>query len=174
MFPTFKRNKYFFGKLMSEQDFQDEQDYFCQKHRLHNRFLHGYGVVAGLEVSISDDPPGKVRVEPGYAIDQMGNDILLPQAQVAAFPERGKRACLIIEWAERETDFVPVRSSEVEEELMAATRVEEYATLRLDTARTGEEEACEDDGIVLARLKKRGGVWRLDKRFIAQRVVVCK
>ena len=170
MFPILKRNKYFSGKLMSEKDFQDEQDYFREKHKLHNRFLHGYGVVTGLDVSISDDPPGKVRVEPGYAIDRMGNDILLLQAQVVDFPERGKRACLIIEWAERETDLVPVRSSEVEEELMAATRVEERATLRLDTARTGEEELCEDDGIVLAVLKKRGGVWRVDKRFVVRRV----
>jgi len=174
MFPTLKRNKYFFGKLMSEQDFQDEQDYFRQKHRLHNRFLHGYGVVAGLDVSISDDPPGKVRVEPGYAIDRMGNDILLAQPQVADFPERGKKACLIIEWAERETGFAPVRSSEVEEEVTAATRIEECATLRLDIVRTVEDELCEDDGIMLARLKKRGGVWRLDKRYIAPRVAACR
>ncbi len=127
MFPQLKRNKYFSGKMMSEKDFQDEQDYFREKHKLHNRYLHGYGVVTGLEVSISDDPPGMVRVEPGYAIDRMGNDILLPEAQTVAFPDRGKKACLIIEWEERETDFVPVRSSEVEEELVAATRVEERA-----------------------------------------------
>ncbi len=169
MFPTFKRNRYFSGKMMSEKDFQDEQDYFREKHRLHNRFLHGYGVVTGLEVSVSDDPPGTVRVEAGYAIDPAGNDILLPEAQTVAFPERGKRACLMIEWAERETDFVPVRSSEVEEEMLEATRVEESAALALDTARTGDEEPCSGDGIILARLKKRGGVWRVDKRFVASR-----
>jgi hypothetical protein len=174
MFPTFKRNRYFSGKLMSEQDFQDEQDYFRQKHRLHNRFLHGYGVVAGLEVSVSDDPPGTVRVEAGYAIDPAGNDILLPEAQTVAFPERGKKACLIIEWAEQETDFVPVRSSEVEEEMLAATRVEECATLALDTARTGDEQPCSGGGIMLARLKKRGGVWRVDKRFVVRRVAACQ
>lgn len=174
MFPTFKRNRYFSGKLMSEKDFQDEQDYFREKHKLHNRFLHGYGVVTGLEVSASDDPPGMVRVEAGYAIDPAGNDILLPEAQTVAFPERGKKACLVIEWAERETDFVPMRSSEIEEEMMAATRVEEYATLRLDTAHTGEEELCEENGIVLAHLKKRGGVWRVDKRFVVRRVAACQ
>jgi len=174
MFPLFKRNRYFFGKMMSEKDFQDEQDYFREKHKLHNRFLHGYGVVTGLEVSASDDPPGMVRVEAGYAIDHMGNDVLLPEAQTVAFPDRGKKACLIIAWAERDTDFVPMRSSEVEEEMMAATRVEECAALRVDIVRTAEDELCEDDGIVLARLKKRGGVWRVDKRFEVRRVPACQ
>jgi hypothetical protein len=171
MFPTFKRNKYFSGKLLTEQDFQDEQDYLIKKLRLHNRLLHGYGVVTGLEVAISDDPPGHVRVEAGYAIDKAGNDMLLSEAQHVPFPERGKKACLVIEYAERETDGVPAPSTGTERERVEATRVEEYAVLRLAMLRTGEE-TCEGDGIILARLKKRGGVWRVDQRFEVIRVLV--
>ena len=44
--------------------------------RLHNRFLHGSGVVCGLEVSCSDCD-GWVTVHPGYAIDPCGNDIIV-------------------------------------------------------------------------------------------------
>jgi hypothetical protein len=170
MFPIFKRNRYFYGKLMSEQDFQDEQDYHREKQRLHNRLLHGYGVVTGLDVSISDDPPGMVRVGAGYAIDRLGNDVILREAQAAKFPERGKKAYVVIEYAEVETDFTPGLYSEGEDETMAATRILEDAVLRLVVARAGED-GYEGDGVVLGRLKKRGGVWRVDMRFEVMRVV---
>ncbi|HSN28698.1 MAG TPA: hypothetical protein VLT45_20570 [Kofleriaceae bacterium] len=56
--PAFERVKYFYGQLLGVREFQSEQSYFFEKHRLHNRYLHGYGVVCGLEVEPcrSDDP----------------------------------------------------------------------------------------------------------------------
>jgi len=48
--PRFERVKYFYGQLLGVREFQSEQAYFFEKHRLHNRYLHGYGVVCGLEV----------------------------------------------------------------------------------------------------------------------------
>src|SRR6185436_8941650 len=48
--PELKRLKYFYGQVLGPQDFQDEQTYFREKLKLHNRCLHGYGVVCGLEV----------------------------------------------------------------------------------------------------------------------------
>ena len=49
--PDFTRLKYFYGQMLSAQDFQKEQDYFREKLKLHNRCLHGYGVVCGLRVT---------------------------------------------------------------------------------------------------------------------------
>lgn len=46
----FRRLKYFFGQMLGAPDLQTEQDYFRGKHKLHNRCLHGYGVVCGLLV----------------------------------------------------------------------------------------------------------------------------
>jgi hypothetical protein len=46
--PEFRRLKYFFGQMLGAQDFQAEQDFFREKMKLHNRCLHGYGVVCGL------------------------------------------------------------------------------------------------------------------------------
>jgi hypothetical protein len=43
----FKRNNYFSGKLLSEKDFRDEQEYNKEKRKLHNRLLHGWGGSAG-------------------------------------------------------------------------------------------------------------------------------
>jgi len=64
--PRFERVKYFYGQLLGVREFQSEQAYFFEKHRLHNRYLHGYGVVCGLEVlpcltprDPCDEPPVK-------------------------------------------------------------------------------------------------------------------
>lgn len=46
----FRRLKYFFGQMLEARDFQAEQDFFRDKHKLHNRCLHGYGVICGLLV----------------------------------------------------------------------------------------------------------------------------
>ena len=48
--PSFERVKYFYGQLLGVREFQSEQSYFFEKHRLHNRYLHGYGVICGLRV----------------------------------------------------------------------------------------------------------------------------
>jgi hypothetical protein len=47
------RNHYFTGKLLTAEDFNDEQNYILERHRRHNRKLHGYGVVCGLQVKLS-------------------------------------------------------------------------------------------------------------------------
>lgn len=49
-FPELRRLNYFFGQMLSVQDFQTEQAFFREKLKLHNRCLHGYGVVCGLLV----------------------------------------------------------------------------------------------------------------------------
>lgn len=48
--PDLKRLNYFYGQMLGVQDFRTEQAYFRDKHKLHNRSLHGYGTVCGLKV----------------------------------------------------------------------------------------------------------------------------
>jgi hypothetical protein len=48
--PDFKRLNYFYGQLLGVTDFQTEQNFFREKLKLHNRCLHGYGVICGLKV----------------------------------------------------------------------------------------------------------------------------
>lgn len=50
-FSDFRRPNYYFGQLLSTREFIGEQDYFRRKLMLHNRCLHGYGVVCGLEIT---------------------------------------------------------------------------------------------------------------------------
>jgi hypothetical protein len=54
--PEFRRLNYTYGQMLGVADFRTEQSYFREKQRLHNRCLHGYGVVCGLLVHPADDP----------------------------------------------------------------------------------------------------------------------
>lgn len=47
-----KRVRYFPGQVLSTADFETEQSYLRAKRRPHNRWLHGWGVVGGLTVSV--------------------------------------------------------------------------------------------------------------------------
>ncbi len=71
----FERNRYYYGKLLTEQDFIQEQKYFNDKRRLHNRFLHGVGIAAGLRVVMVDEK--SVSVEDGVAFDFSGREIVV-------------------------------------------------------------------------------------------------
>src|SRR6266852_6373346 len=64
------------GQVLMAADLTSLQNYFKAKNRLHNRYLHGWGVVCGLEV-VCNDCDGYVTIRPGYAIDPCGNDIIV-------------------------------------------------------------------------------------------------
>jgi hypothetical protein len=81
------RLRYFHGRTLSALDLRREQAYHLDKARLHNRLLHGWGIVCGLEVEAvpkeHDDPcDGEggapvVIVGPGAAIDCHGREIVV-------------------------------------------------------------------------------------------------
>ncbi len=71
----FERNRYFYGKLLTVHDFETEQKYVNDKRRLINRFLHGNGVVCGLNVVGVDDTT--ISVEMGLALDFSGREIVI-------------------------------------------------------------------------------------------------
>jgi hypothetical protein len=71
------RPRYFSGQLLSDDDLTAEQQYVIKKNRLHNLYLHGWGVVCGLQVVCHDTCAGWVTVEQGYAISPCGDDIVV-------------------------------------------------------------------------------------------------
>ncbi|MCC8030063.1 MAG: hypothetical protein LIO75_09795 [Lachnospiraceae bacterium] len=73
----FERNRYFYGKLLSVDDFETEQKYFNDKRRTVNRYLLGTGVVCGLHVVEVDDET--VSVERGLALDFAGREIMVDE-----------------------------------------------------------------------------------------------
>jgi hypothetical protein len=76
-----ERQRYFTGKYMTARDFSDEQTYFLSHHRLHNRLLHGWGIVCGLRVVPHPRQECQDRwvvVRAGIALDCCGRELVLP------------------------------------------------------------------------------------------------
>ncbi len=71
----YERNQYYYGKLITQQDFISEQKYMNDKRRLINRFLHGVGVASGLQAVEIDEKT--ISVEAGVALDGVGREIVL-------------------------------------------------------------------------------------------------
>lgn len=79
------RVNYEFGLVLGVEEFRQEQFYHLQKEYLHNRGLHGYGVVSGLEVSPkrTDDNDVRINVGAGVGIDQCGRTFTIRSDQCA-------------------------------------------------------------------------------------------
>ncbi len=71
-----ERTRFFSGQLLTQADLNNEQSYWLAKNRLHNRYLHGWGVACGMQV-VCSECTGWVTVKTGYAIDPCGNDVIV-------------------------------------------------------------------------------------------------
>ena len=47
-----ERARYYSRQLMTADDMTVDQEYFQEKQRRHNRFLHGWGIVCGLDIIV--------------------------------------------------------------------------------------------------------------------------
>jgi hypothetical protein len=86
---TTTRLRWFTGRFLTARDLTDEQDYHLERHRLHNRLLHGWGVVCGLQVhphQRQDCEHEWVWVDQGIAIDCHGREIVLPCREAVKWP----------------------------------------------------------------------------------------
>ena len=164
-----KRTNFYAGQILTAADFQAEQSYFRERMRLHNLNCHGSGIVSGLEVSPSEGPARSIIVSPGTALDRLGNEITLSGAVRCPFPEKCEMAYLVLYWAERGTDPVPVLIDEIDTGQTMDSRVEEYAILKYESE---EDRAHRHAGVVLARLMKIRRRWKVDQEFHVQRAKV--
>jgi hypothetical protein len=91
------RPRFFFGKLLTAEDFAQEQQYVLEKLKRHNRTLHGFGIVSGLRVTT---PAGKIAVDPGLALDCQGNEIVIGTISSVLLPAANEN---------RDTAYVNIR-----------------------------------------------------------------
>ncbi len=99
---SIKRLCYFDKQFLHVEDFQDEQAYHLGMRRRHNRELHTWGIVEGLEVTRSTSVD-EITVAPGFAIDSEGREIVLSeekQLDWSGFP--GDKAWVIIGYKEKD------------------------------------------------------------------------
>jgi len=71
-----KRMNYFDRQFLRTADFQDEQTYHVDRRRRHNTGFHSIGVAQGLQV-VASGVPNQVNVQPGWAVDALGREIVL-------------------------------------------------------------------------------------------------
>ncbi len=71
-----ERTHFFPRQLVTAPDLTQDQNYFREKLRRHNRLLHGWGVVCGARCKTG---PGEceVVIEPGYILGPFGDEILI-------------------------------------------------------------------------------------------------
>lgn len=168
-----KRVKYTQGMVLGVDEFQTEQEYFLQKLRRHNRYLHGWGVVCGLSVSVDGDI---VKVDEGYALDCAGNEILVPGAQQARLPADKHQVFVVLFYRENESDLSPLPGVPPTSEGEAAftTRIVESFEIQFSDQDPWEQHnevigvpcGCSiPHGIPLAQLRLKRRTWRLNRWY---------
>jgi hypothetical protein len=166
-----QRVNYFTGKLLTAEDLQSEQAYHVGRARRHNVAFHAAGVVEGLGVTCTG---GKVVVAAGLALDCVGREISVPEEAKLGLPGvRGPRVYVLLGYAERGVDFVPVADPAGEGGTVSVpSQIEETYALSVGPApvkhaRRGKGwRACESEhGVPLARLVREKGRWRVDRGY---------
>ncbi|MBX3158756.1 MAG: hypothetical protein KF773_22500 [Deltaproteobacteria bacterium] len=115
----FKRINFFKGFLTTEKDWNDAERYHIDKRRLHNRMLHSAGIVYGyagdLRVSARARGDLSVEVQPGYAIDGMGNDLMIYDAAIRNINLEELRlpqtVYIVLRYYEELTDFIAYKEN---------------------------------------------------------------
>ena len=160
-----KRVRFFSGQILGAEDFQAEQQYHMEKRRLHNRFLHGFGVVDGLDVSVDAGEGTAVVVSPGLALDRLGNEILLEgPVRIELAPCAGEVCLLTLEFSEAPTDPVPVLTTD---EAIEFSRVTEGYVVRI--ANEGPSPAADNPPVEIGRLIHAEGRWIVDQSYAVKR-----
>ena len=162
-FRQFERPHFFNGKLLTADDLQREQDYFRGKSGLHNRFLHGWGIVVGLGVTV--DQETTVVVSPGLALDCAGNELVLPEPERIALSGLTGRHYVTIQFLEVPVGQHPSLPSEPE-----FSRVREAVRVELGSANPvaghsgmgpGSPGCGQSHALCLASISQHGAHWRV-------------
>ncbi len=161
----FKKLRYFDGQILSAGDFREEQAYHLEKRRLHNRLLHGAGIVRGLSVAMEPGVPDSVVVSAGFAIDPLGNEILVDSP-----------VCLRIEHCSAATCFVELRYKEVPTDPVPSPGGVEFSRIlesfSMDVVPPGPHDRGQ--ALRLARLLHENGSWRVDHLYTPPGLHACR
>ncbi len=160
-FRQFERPHFYTGRLLTAADFQQDQEYFRAKRRLHNRLLHGWGVVTGLQVSES---AGTLIVSAGLALDCAGNELVLAEDKHIALSNVAGRQYVTIQYAEVPTRPQPSIIGDTQfASILEDVRIEITST---DPASahggSAVNVACGmDHPLCLATISRNGSKWRI-------------
>ncbi|HWO72522.1 MAG TPA: hypothetical protein VNN21_03100, partial [Dehalococcoidia bacterium] len=90
----------FTGLVVDVDTWATAHDYHCRHQQLHLLALHGAGVAYGLDVLPTDPPSDTVVVEPGVAIDEFGNVVIVPERQRVGLGGESELAYIVLDYVE--------------------------------------------------------------------------
>src|SRR5919197_2283138 len=170
-FQSLKRVHYFFGQMLSQDDFQAEQNYHRERLKRHNRYLHGWGVVTGLKVSA--EQKGKehaIVISPGMALDSLGNEIVIGHPYRVCLNATGSRLYVIARYAAHKTAAI----IEGNENQIQYARVEEGFAISIEAKEPGSASSSggasikstdTSSGVPIARLLLRNRRLMVDRKY---------
>ncbi len=166
-----KRNRFFAGKILTAEDLTLEQDYFREKSTRHNRYLHGFGVVSGLDISSRG---GEIVISSGLAVDCSGNEIVVAEPTCISLAQlKGVGGSIFLNLMYREVEMDPVPSIDSSSGTESSTILETFEALWEKNNRNaghrhvkGRWLPCgQSHGLTIARLRLSSGRWRVDRRY---------
>ena len=115
----FKRINFFKGFMTTEKDWNDAERYHIDKRRLHNKMLHSSGIVYGYGMDLKVNARARgdlsVEVQPGYAMDGMGNDLIIYDATIRNINLEEFRLpqtiYIVLRYYEELTDFIAYKEN---------------------------------------------------------------
>lgn len=160
------RPNFYAGQLLSAQDIRAEQEYHIQQRWLHNRMLHGYGSVVGLEVGIEQDEQGtgtRITLSPGFGLDGWGRELIVPRPIQMALPADRRDLVVYLACTEEPADRTDVDTPSGEPRF-----IEAGVKLLLGpppTDRAPSPSARPDYAIALARVRRPHLTWQRERTF---------
>jgi len=140
-----KRMNYYDHQFLGAADFKAEQDYHVNMRRMHNKLLHTWGVLDGLEVTATGTT---VNVAAGRAIDGDGCEIILSDRTPLDLSQQtaGTPIFITIAYKERPSDHTAEAGGEGD------TRIEEAAEVKASTTAPTEKSKT----LILAKVTRTG------------------
>jgi hypothetical protein len=100
-----KRVNPFQGLVIDSETWRDAHEYHRSQQRLHMLAFHNVGIVGGLNVVANEPADLSVNIQPGMAVDNEGNVIIVPEPQHYQIQTREKSTIyLIIQFREVPTE----------------------------------------------------------------------
>lgn len=159
-----ERVRFFNGQFLTAADFEADQKYHIEMRRLHNRRLHGLGIVEGLEVTVGGSDFVTVVVSPGIALDGLGREIIVDQPLRIELGPCAVETCFVtLQYTETATDPVATANggsefSRIKEGFSAGTAAE-------DPGQNGDAQI-----LALSKLIRRNDRWLVDESYCPIRV----
>jgi hypothetical protein len=126
---TISRVRYFDGQRLTAADLNDAATAQREYRWLLNRSLHNWGIGLGFAVS-GEQGDRQVTVQPGYAIDRWGREVLLAQPSTKAVPARSQSTvCYLVAAYPDDSDLAVQEQRQGDCGSDGAVRLQEQASI---------------------------------------------